>query len=44
MAESEYRTITVKRETKQWFDKVKRSGLSQDAFVKDLLDNWEAND
>lgn len=37
---NDYRTITVRKETKERFGSVKRSGLSQDAFVNDLLDEW----
>lgn len=41
---TDFRTITIKEDTKARFDRVKRNGLSQDAFMNDLLDEWEDND
>lgn len=43
MSDNQYRTITVKPDTKEEFNRVKRSGLSQDAFVTDLLECWREN-
>ena len=40
-SESTHRTVPVKEDTKERFLETKREGLTQDAFVNDLLDLWE---